>query len=159
VTAQHREMLDQVLNLFKIKPEYDLNLMSKNQSLESLTSKIMIGISSLLKETHPDLVFVQGDTTTTMAASLAAFYQKIPVAHIEAGLRTNNIRSPFPEEINRRITSTVATFHFTPTDRARQNLLNEGVKNDNINVTGNTVIDALLSISKEIESISNKQEK
>ena len=115
VTAQHREMLDQVLSLFEIIPDYDLNIMSPNQSLESLTSKILIGISNLLVKIKPDVVFVQGDTTTTFSASLAAFYKQISVAHIEAGLRTNNIYSPFPEEINRRMISSIASFHFPPT--------------------------------------------
>ena len=159
VTAQHREMLDQVLSLFEIIPDYDLDLMSPNQSLERLTSKILTGIADLLVKIKPDLIFVQGDTTTTFVASLAAFYQKIPVAHIEAGLRTKNIYSPFPEEINRRMTSSIASFHFPPTDQSRQNLLNEGIKDEAIKVTGNTVIDALLTISKKIELIHDRQDK
>jgi len=159
VTAQHRQMLDQVLSFFELVPDFDLDIMSPNQSLESLTGKILMGLSELYREIKPDLVFVQGDTTTTFAASLASFYQKIPVAHIEAGLRTNNIYSPFPEEINRRITSSIATFHFPPTKQARQNLLNAGVKDVNIKVTGNTVIDALLTVSKKIDFISRDQEK
>ena len=135
VTAQHREMLDQVLSFFEIVPDYDLDLMAPNQTLESLTSKILIGISNLLLLIKPDIVFVQGDTTTTFSASLASFYQKIPVAHIEAGLRTNNIYSPFPEEINRRMTSSMASFHFPPTEQSRQNLLNEGISPQTIKLT------------------------
>ena len=158
VTAQHREMLDQVLSLFEIIPDYDLDLMSTNQTLESLTSKILMRFSDLLKVIKPDFVFVQGDTTTTFAASLASFYQKIPVAHIEAGLRTVNIYSPFPEEINRRITSSIASFHFPPTEQSRQNLLNEGVLGDKIRVVGNTVIDALLTVSEKINSNNHEQE-
>jgi len=158
VTAQHREMLDQVLTLFEIVPDYDMNLMAPNQTLESLTSKVLIGISDLLVEIKPDVVFVQGDTTTTYASALAAFYKMIPVAHIEAGLRTNNIYSPFPEEINRRMTTSMASFHFPPTEQSRQNLLSEGIKDEKIKLAGNTVIDALLSVSKKIESISDKQE-
>jgi len=158
VTAQHREMLDQVLSLFEIIPDYDLDIMSPNQSLESLTSKILTGIADLLVKIKPNVVFVQGDTTTTFAASLASFYQKIPVAHVEAGLRTKNIYSPFPEEINRRMTSSIASFHFPPTEQSQQNLLNEGITDEKINLAGNTVIDALLSVSKKIESISDKQE-
>ena len=159
VTAQHREMLDQVLEVFEIVPDYDLDLMSSNQTLEKLTGKILNGISNLLEKINPDLIFVQGDTTTTFAASLAAFYRKIPIAHVEAGLRTNNKYSPFPEEINRRITSAIASYHFPPTDQAAQNLLNEGVDKDNIEMTGNTVIDALLSVSTTIDSDSVGYEK
>lgn len=151
VTAQHREMLDQVLEAFNIEPDYDLDLMSKNQTLQSLTAKILNDISKILIDLSPDLVFVQGDTTTTFAASLAAFYQKIHVGHIEAGLRTNNRYSPFPEEINRRMTTTVSRYHFPPTKQSAINLLNEGVRNRNIEVTGNTVIDALVSISKRLD--------
>ena len=158
VTAQHREMLDQVLSLFEIIPDYDLNIMSPDQSLERLTSKILTGIADLLVKTKPDVVFVQGDTTTTFAASLASFYQKIPVAHIEAGLRTRNIYSPFPEEINRRMTSFIASFHFPPTQLAQQNLLNEGVEKEKIKVTGNTVIDSLLTVSSKVETDSSECE-
>lgn len=158
VTAQHREMLDQVLSLFEIIPDYDLDLMTSNQSLGSLTSKILLGISGLILDVKPDLVFVQGDTTTTFASSLASFYQKIPVAHVEAGLRTKKIYSPFPEEINRRMTSSIATFHFPPTEQSRQNLLNEGVMGDKIDVSGNTVIDALLTVSKKLEFDCHDQE-
>ena len=156
VTAQHREMLDQVLEIFEIVPDYDMDLMSSNQALENLTGTILNATSDLLKEVRPDLIFVQGDTTTTFAASLAAFYRKIPVAHIEAGLRSRNKYSPFPEEINRRITSTIASYHFPPTKQAAQNLLNEGIKQDNIAVTGNTVIDALLSVSAKTDSEAYK---
>ena len=155
ITAQHREMLDQVLSVFDIVPDYDLNLMSTNQTLEGLTGKILSGISNLLIELVPDLVFVQGDTTTTFAASLAAFYKKMPVGHIEAGLRTSNRYSPFPEEINRRMTSTIATYHFPPTDQAKQNLLYDGIEQDKIVVTGNTVIDALFAVSRKVDSDSN----
>lgn len=143
VTAQHREMLDQVLSLFKIRPDYDLNLMLPGQDLFDITANVLTGLKEVLNKEKPDMVLVQGDTTTTMAASLAAFYLNIPVGHIEAGLRTGNKRAPFPEEINRRISSIVADLHFAPTERSRQNLLNEGVNPDHIHVTGNTVIDAL----------------
>ena len=152
VTAQHREMLDQVLSIFKIQPDYDLDLMSKDQSLESITGKILNGISEIIDEINPSLIFIQGDTTTTFSASLAAFYKQVPVAHIEAGLRTNNIYSPFPEEVNRRMTSLIATYHFAPTESSRQNLLNEGISKENIIVSGNTVIDALLFTSKYLDT-------
>ncbi len=158
VTAQHREMLDQVLSVFDIIPDYDLDLMSKSQTLESLTGKILNGISRLLIQIQPDLIFVQGDTTTTFSASLAAFYQKIPVGHIEAGLRTNDIYSPFPEEINRRMTSSIASYHFPPTRQAELCLLDEGVNKEKITVTGNTVIDALLTVSRKVESDSSEYE-
>lgn len=143
VTAQHRQMLDQVLNLFEVKPDYDLNLMEPNQSLGSLTSKILQEIEPILAAARPDYLLVQGDTTTTFASSLIGFYHKIPVLHVEAGLRTNNIYSPFPEEVNRRITSTISTIHFAPTDLAKQNLLKENINSERILVTGNTTIDAL----------------
>ena len=159
ITAQHREMLDQVLKIFKITPDYDLDLMSSNQTLESLTSKILNSISDTLNKIKPDFIFVQGDTTTTFASALAAFYQKIPVGHIEAGLRTNNKYSPFPEEINRRITTQIASYHFPPTKQAKNNLLNEGIKEENIIITGNTVIDALLSISENLDKGFNEFEK
>jgi len=152
VTAQHREMLDQVLSLFEIIPDYDLDIMSPNQTLESLTSKILTGISDLFRDVKPDVVIVQGDTTTTFVASLAAFYQKIPVAHIEAGLRTKNIYSPFPEEINRRMTSSIASFHFPPTEQSYQNLLKEGVDKKSMIISGNTVIDALKIVSNKIDA-------
>jgi UDP-N-acetylglucosamine 2-epimerase (non-hydrolysing) len=156
VTAQHREMLDQVLTFFEIVPNYDLDLMAPNQTLESLTSKVLIGISDLLVEIKPDVVFVQGDTTTTFASTLAAFYKMIPVAHIEAGLRTNNIYSPFPEEINRRMTTSMASYHFPPTKQSQQNLLNEAVDKDTIKIAGNTVIDALLTVSNKIDKEIDK---
>lgn len=152
VTAQHREMLDQVLSVFEIVPDYDLDLMSKNQTLASLTGKIMKETTDLLTKIQPDFVIVQGDTTTTFAASLAAFYHKVPVAHVEAGLRTRNIYSPFPEEVNRRITSSIASLHFSPTEQAKHNLVNEGFDEQTIKVTGNTVIDALLAVSRKIKS-------
>ena len=159
VTAQHREMLDQVLSLFEITPDYDLDLMAPNQSLESLTSKILIGISELLVKIKPDVVFVQGDTTTTFASALAAFYKMISIAHIEAGLRTNNIYSPFPEEINRRMTTSMASYHFPPTNQSMHNLLDEGVEDHAIKVVGNTVIDALLTVSNKLETDSNKYDR
>jgi UDP-N-acetylglucosamine 2-epimerase (non-hydrolysing) len=144
VTAQHREMLDQVLNLFKIVPDYDLNLMKEHQDLFSLTTGVLNGVKSILEKEKPDLVLVHGDTTTTFTASLAAFYLKIPVGHVEAGLRTRNKYSPFPEEINRTLTGKLAELHFAPTEANKQNLLAESVASLKIWVTGNTVIDALL---------------
>jgi UDP-N-acetylglucosamine 2-epimerase (non-hydrolysing) len=153
VTAQHREMLDQVLNLFEIKPDFDLNIMRPNQDLYDITSSVLLSLRSVLEKEKPDLIFVQGDTTTAFAASLAAFYQKIPVAHIEAGLRTYNIYCPFPEEINRQLIARIATYHFAPTNRAKDNLIKEGIDKNKIYVTGNTVIDALLEV---IEKIKNK---
>ena len=143
VTAQHREMLDQVLELFDIKSHYDLDIMTQRQSLPGLTASVLLGVTGVLEKEAPDIVLVQGDTTTTFAASQAAYYLKIPVAHIEAGLRTNNKYSPFPEEINRRLTSVMADFHFTPTEGAKRNLIAEGFAESSIYVTGNTVIDAL----------------
>ncbi len=143
VTGQHREMLDQVLSLFEIVPDYDLNIMHPNQDLYDITSKIILGMRDVLKITTPDIVLVHGDTTTSTAAALAAFYRQIPVGHIEAGLRTGNIYSPWPEEMNRRLTGRIATHHFAPTALARQNLLRENVDDAKICVTGNTVIDAL----------------
>jgi len=143
VTAQHREMLDQVLELFNIKPNCDLDIMTERQSLPSLTVHALLGVTGVMEREKPDLVFVQGDTTTTFAAAQAAFYLKIPVAHIEAGLRTKNKYSPFPEEINRRLTSVMADFHFAPTEGAKRNLIAEGFEESSIFVTGNTVIDAL----------------
>ena len=145
VTAQHREMLDQVLNLFDIVPDYDLNIMSHGQTLADITGRVISGMQDIINEEKPDAVFVHGDTTTTFAAALAAFYCKIPVGHVEAGLRTRDKYSPFPEEMNRRLTGAIADFHFAPTASARQNLLAEGVPEGDIFVTGNTVIDALLS--------------
>lgn len=157
VTGQHREMLDQVLNLFEIQPDYDLNIMKQGQDLYDVTSRVLLGMRDVIKETAPDIVFVHGDTTTSTAAALAAFYQQIPVAHIEAGLRTHNIYSPFPEEVNRQITSRISTFNFSPTYLSKQNLLKEGIKEDTIHITGNTVIDALYMVVDKIKSDSGIQ--
>lgn len=151
VTAQHREMLDQVLRLFDISPDHDLDLMRPGQSLTELTCNILQGMDLVLASERPDWVLVHGDTSTTMASSLAAFYQKIAVAHVEAGLRTHNLHAPWPEEANRQITGRLADLHFAPTAEAKRNLLNEGVLPDSIHVTGNTVIDALLSISRRMD--------
>lgn len=150
VTGQHREMLDQVLRLFDITPEYDLNIMKPNQDLYDITSRILLGMRDVLKEVQPDIVLVHGDTTTSMAAALAAFYQQIPVGHVEAGLRTGNIYSPWPEEMNRLITGRITTHHFSPTPLARENLLREHVDEKQIIVTGNTVIDALQMVVKRL---------
>ena len=158
VTAQHREMLDQVLNLFEIVPDYDLNIMKPGQDLFDITSSVLQGMKLVLAEDKPDVVLVHGDTTTTMATSLAAFYLQIPVAHVEAGLRTHNIYSPFPEEINRQITSRVTAYHFAPTELARQNLIAEQVADGKIIVTGNTVIDALLSVVEKAHTLSFSNE-
>lgn len=152
VTAQHREMLDQVLRLFEIVPDYDLDIMKHGQDLFDVTSGVLLGIKKVLQSESPDMVLVHGDTTTSMAASIAAFYLKIPIGHVEAGLRTYNINSPFPEEFNRQLTSKVAALHFAPTEAARQNLLKEGVKDSQIYVTGNTVIDALLAVVEKAKS-------
>ena len=150
VTGQHREMLDQVLRLFDITPEYDLNIMKPNQDLYDITSRILLGMRDVLKEVKPDIVLVHGDTTTSMAAALAAFYQQIPVGHVEAGLRTGNIYSPWPEEMNRLITGRITTHHFSPTPLAKENLLREHVDEKQIIVTGNTVIDALQMVVKRL---------
>lgn len=152
VTAQHREMLDQVLDIFEIKPDYDLNIMKQGQDLYDITSRVLLGLRDVLNETNPDLVLVHGDTTTSTAAALAAFYKQIPVAHVEAGLRTNNIYSPWPEEMNRRMTGRIATYHLAPTELSRQNLINENVNEKNIIVTGNTVIDALFWVVNKIKN-------
>lgn len=152
VTGQHREMLDQVLDIFDITPDYDLNIMKQGQDLYDVTSRVLLGMRDVLKEVQPDVVLVHGDTTTSTASAMAAFYQQIPVAHIEAGLRTHNIYSPWPEEMNRLITGRIATYNFSPTDLSRQNLLDEGVKEDCIYVTGNTVIDALYWVINKIDS-------
>jgi UDP-N-acetylglucosamine 2-epimerase (non-hydrolysing) len=152
VTAQHRQMLDQVLDLFAITPEYDLNIMQPGQSLTDVTCNVLQGLASVLDGFCPDIILVHGDTTTCMAASMAAFYRQIPVGHVEAGLRTGNIYSPWPEEMNRKITGAVATYHFAPTSQARGNLLNEGVADKSIIVTGNTVIDALLDVTQQIKN-------
>ena len=151
-TAQHREMLDQVLNLFEIVPEYDLNLMRPGQDLTDITSNVLLGMRGVLRQWRPDWVLVHGDTTTTCAAALAAYYEKIPVGHVEAGLRTGNIYSPWPEEMNRRIAGAITTLHFAPTLLARENLLKENVPTERIRVTGNTVIDALQAVVARIKS-------
>jgi UDP-N-acetylglucosamine 2-epimerase (non-hydrolysing) len=151
LTAQHREMLDQVMDFFQVKGDFDLNLMKSNQTLYDVTGNVLHGVGEILEKEKPDLILVHGDTTTTMASSLAAFYQKIPVGHVEAGLRTGNIYSPFPEEMNRKITGSITKYHFSPTESSKQNLLQENVSEKDIIVTGNTVIDALhdgLSIIK-----------
>lgn len=143
VTAQHREMLDQVLEWFRIKPDYDLDLMQPNQTLTGITTRALEGVSGVISDTQPDVVLCQGDTTTAMTSALAAFYQRIPVGHVEAGLRTNDIYNPFPEEVNRRLISVLATFNFAPTITARDALIREGIDTASVHVTGNTVIDAL----------------
>ena len=150
VSGQHREMLDQVLDLFEIKPDYDLNIMKKGQDLYDVTSKVLLGMRDVLKKAQPDVVLVHGDTTTSTAAALAAFYQQIPVGHVEAGLRTHNIYSPWPEEMNRQITGRIATYHFAPTPLSRENLLIENIDSEKITVTGNTVIDALYMVVNKI---------
>lgn len=152
VTAQHRQMLDQVLELFEIVPDYDLNLMRQGQDLTDITSNVLVGMRDVLKESKPDIVLVHGDTSTTFAASLAAYYAKIEVGHVEAGLRTGNPYSPWPEEMNRHLTGSIAAVHFAPTERSRSNLLAEGVRPDSVHVTGNTVIDALLKVVGFIRS-------
>lgn len=154
VTGQHREMLDQVLELFQIEPDVDLNIMKSGQDLYDVTSRVLLGMRGVLDDMKPDMVFVHGDTTTSMAAALAAFYRQIPVAHIEAGLRTRNIYSPWPEEMNRQITGRIATYHFAPTPLSKQNLLYESVDARNIIVTGNTVIDALCWVVNKIQTNS-----
>lgn len=150
VTAQHREMLDQVLKLFSIVPDYDLNIMQPGQGLTEITCRILEGLKPILDAFRPDMVLVHGDTTTTMAASMAAFYQRIPVGHVEAGLRTGDLYSPWPEEANRTLTGHLATFHFAPTEDSRQNLLREHIAENHIFVTGNTVVDALISVRDRI---------
>lgn len=152
VTAQHREMLDQVLELFQIVPDYDLNVMKPGQDLTDITANVLHGLKPVLAEFTPDLVLVHGDTTTTLAASLAAYYQRIRVGHVEAGLRTGNIFSPWPEEINRKVASVITQFHFAPTETAKQNLLGEGVPPGQIYVTGNTVIDALMNVDERLRA-------
>lgn len=152
VTGQHREMLDQVLHLFDIKPDYDLNIMKQGQDLYDVTSRVLLGMRDVLKEANPDVVLVHGDTTTSTASALAAFYQQIPVGHVEAGLRTHDIYSPWPEEMNRLITGRIATYHFSPTALSKQNLLDEGINEEAITVTGNTVIDALYMVVDKIKS-------
>jgi len=150
VTAQHRQMLDQVLNLFQIKPDYDLNIMKPGQDLTDITCNVLQGLKPVLAQERPDIVLVHGDTSTTMAASIAAYYARVQVGHVEAGLRTGDKFAPFPEEINRRVTGSLTDLHFSPTQASRRNLLREGVADDAIFVTGNTVVDALLSVSQLI---------
>lgn len=152
VTGQHREMLDQVLNIFDIRPDFDLNIMKQGQDLYDVTARVLTGMRDVLREAQPDVVLVHGDTTTSTAAALAAFYQQIPVGHVEAGLRTHNILSPWPEEMNRQITGRIASYHFAPTALSRQNLLQENVDDANITVTGNTVIDALYWVVDRIKN-------
>lgn len=157
VTAQHRQMLDQVLALFQIEPDYDLDIMQAGQGLNYITSAALSGVQGVIQQCRPDRVLVQGDTTTTFAAALAAFYEKIPVGHVEAGLRTGNIYSPWPEEMNRRMTTVIADLHFPPTETARRNLLAEGIDDGRILITGNTVIDALLQATKIIDGSPDLQ--
>ena len=157
VTAQHREMLDQVLELFEIKPDYDLNIMQPGQTLTDITGNILKGMESVLSECKPDGVLVHGDTTTTLATTLAAFYHQIPVGHVEAGLRTGNLYSPWPEEGNRKITGAVTHWHFAPTSQSKANLLTEGIDEKQIVITGNTVIDALLEVKEKLEQDGNLQ--
>lgn len=151
VTAQHREMLDQVLKIFGIVPEHDLDIMKQNQSLDYITSEVLLKVGQVLDQERPDLLLVHGDTTTTFSAALSAFYRKIPVGHVEAGLRTDNIYSPFPEEINRRLTDDIATYYFAPTESNRKRLLAEGKEHSRIFVTENTVIDAFLTVANNLE--------
>lgn len=155
VTGQHRQMLDQVLEIFDIRPDYDLNIMKAGQDLYDVTARVLTGMRDVLKEAEPDVVLVHGDTTTSTAAALAAFYRQIPVGHVEAGLRTHNIYSPWPEEMNRQITGRIATYHFSPTPLSRANLIAEGVAEDKITVTGNTVIDALYKVVDKIKTDKN----
>ncbi|ACR02368.1 non-hydrolyzing UDP-N-acetylglucosamine 2-epimerase [Thauera aminoaromatica] len=152
VTAQHREMLDQVLQLFRIQPDFDLNIMRPGQDLTDVTTAVLQGLKGVLSSFKPDIVLVHGDTTTTFSTTLAAYYHQIPVAHVEAGLRTGNLYSPWPEEANRKLTAALAEVHFAPTDTSRQNLLREGIPPDHIIVTGNTVIDALLDVSRRLDT-------
>ena len=159
VTAQHREMLDQVLGLFEISPDYDLNLMKPRQSLSDITSGILAGVETVLEEFNPDVVLVHGDTTTTFATALSAYYKQIPVGHVEAGLRTGNISSPWPEEGNRKLTAALTRYHFAPTNTSRQNLLNENVPSADISVTGNSVIDALLWVKGKLDRDTQLRQK
>ena len=152
VTGQHREMLDQVLNIFDVTPDYDLNIMKQGQDLYDVTARVLVGMRDILKEVQPDIVLVHGDTTTSTASALAAFYQQIPVGHVEAGLRTHNIYSPWPEEINRQITGRIATYNFAPTSLSKDNLLREAIAESSITITGNTVIDALYWVVNKIKS-------
>ena len=159
ITAQHREMLDQVLEIFDIKPDYDLNIMKPNQDLYDITSNILLDMKDVLNNFKPNLVLVHGDTTTTFATTLASFYKKIDVGHIEAGLRTGNIYSPWPEEANRKLTGVLAKYHFAPTLTAKENLLKENIKEKNIIITGNTVIDALFLALGKIKKIKSYNKK
>ena len=156
VTGQHREMLDQVLSFFDISPDYDLSLMKPNQNLYNLTGEVISGLKPILESFKPDFVYVHGDTTTTMAASIAGFYSGAKVCHVEAGLRTHNMLSPFPEEMNRQVAGRVATYHFAPTTKSQENLLSENVIKENVLITGNTVIDALLESSNRVENLENQ---
>jgi UDP-N-acetylglucosamine 2-epimerase (non-hydrolysing) len=158
VTAQHRQMLDQVLEIFEIKPDVDLDIMQPGQSLPSVTARILEGMTPVFEELKPDIVLVHGDTSTTLSAALAAFYARIPVGHVEAGLRTGNMLAPWPEEMNRRLTAPLTKLHFAPTASSRANLLREGVPDEAIHVTGNTVIDALLQMAERIQSDATLQE-
>lgn len=158
VTAQHREMLDQVLALFDIQPDYDLNVMTKGQDLYDVTSKILLGMRQVLEEYKPDVVLVHGDTTTTFATSLACYYNRVAIGHVEAGLRTGNIYSPWPEEANRKLTGSLANLHFAPTEKSRNNLLQENLSPSAIHITGNTVIDALLQVKNRLETESSLQQ-
>ena len=159
VTGQHREMLDQVLDIFDIKPEYDLNIMKPGQDLYDVTARVLTGMREVLEKVQPDMVLVHGDTTTSTATALAAFYKQIPVGHVEAGLRTFNVYSPWPEEMNRQITGRIASVHFAPTELSRENLLKEGIDDNKIKVTGNTVIDALQIILEKIKNTSGIENK
>ncbi len=159
VTGQHRQMLDQVLDIFKIEPDIDLNLMSPGQDLSDITSAVILSMRNVFKKYNPDVVLVHGDTTTAMAASMAAFYANIPIGHVEAGLRTNDLSAPFPEEFNRQIITKIAKWHFAPTELSAENLRNEGILDQEIVVTGNTVIDSLMWVVKEIENSSEKKHK
>ncbi|MFI3246847.1 MAG: UDP-N-acetylglucosamine 2-epimerase (non-hydrolyzing) [Ferrimonas sp.] len=152
VTAQHREMLDQVLELFEIKPDYDLNLMQAGQSLNEVTARVLLELKPVLQEFKPDVVLVHGDTATTFAASLAAYYEQIAVGHVEAGLRTGNIYSPWPEEANRKLTGAITQYHFAPTETSKRNLLEENINTESVFITGNTVIDALLMVKNKIDN-------
>jgi len=156
VTAQHREMLDQVLDLFELVPDYDLNIMKQNQTISQITSNVIIGLEEVFKKEKPDIVLVHGDTTTTFATALAGFYQQVKVGHVEAGLRTYDKYSPYPEEMNRVLTGHIADLHFAPTERNRQNLLREGISEKAIHITGNTVIDALLQVADKPYTFENE---
>jgi UDP-N-acetylglucosamine 2-epimerase (non-hydrolysing) len=156
VTAQHRALLDQVLELFGIKPDHDLDLMQPNQTLDQLTARALTGISAVLDQVKPDIVLVHGDTSTTLSASLAAFYRKLPVGHVEAGLRSGSLLAPWPEEMNRRVATLATRFHFAPTEQSRRNLLLEGIPASDVHVTGNTVIDALFETVAKVRSSPQK---